>query len=73
MQSVEIRVKGHISKGWSDRLGGLMVSHTVDGDTLLIGSIRDQSALLGLLNKLPDLGLQLLSVMVKVVDTPEVK
>ena len=62
MQSVKIRVKGRLNKGWAERLGGLSISHTMKGNTVLSGCVRDQSALLSVLNKLPDLGLQLLSV-----------
>jgi hypothetical protein len=62
MQSVKIQVKGRVNKGWSERLGGLCICNTLNGNTVLSGCVRDQSALLSVLNKLPDLGLQLLSV-----------
>jgi hypothetical protein len=62
MQQVEIRVKGQIDLDWSDWLGGLKLSHYPDGSTILSGSVRDQAALYGLLSKLSDLGLQLVSV-----------
>lgn len=62
MEYVEIIIKGEIDKDWSDWLGHLDIHHTNDGNTLLSGSIRDQSALHGLLAILPNLGLQLLSV-----------
>ena len=63
MPKVEIRIKGQISKSWSDWLGGLTVSHTAEGETILTGTVRDQSAMYGVLNKLPGLGLQLISVI----------
>jgi len=61
MQSVEIRIKGSIDQGWSDWLGGLTVSYTGQGDTILTGQVRDQAALYGLLEKLSNVGMQLLS------------
>ena len=65
MEYVEIIIKGEIDKDWSDWLGHLDVHHTDDGNTLLSGSIRDQSALHGLLSTLPNLGLKLLNVTSK--------
>ena len=62
MQRIEIRVKGQIDEHWSDWFGGLTITHTEEGETVLNGSIADQAALYGLLSKLRDLGLQLLSV-----------
>jgi hypothetical protein len=61
MQSVEIRVKGQIDQGWSEWVGGLTISYTVQGDTVLTGQVRDQAALYGLLEKLSNVGMQLLS------------
>ncbi len=62
MEEIEVRIKGHINRDWSDWLEGLAIAHTEDGETILTGSLRDQSALLGLLNKLSGLGLPILSV-----------
>ena len=62
MQYVEIRIKGYIDRDWSDWLEGPAIVHTENGETILTGSIRDQSALLGLMNKLSGLGLHILSV-----------
>ena len=62
MQRIEIRIKGQIDRDWSDWIGGLAIAHTAQGETLLTGSVRDQAALYGLLNRLSDLGLQLNSV-----------
>ena len=62
MELVEIHVKGHIADDWSDWLGGLIIAYTRDGETVLSGSVRDQAALRGLLNRIADLGLQLSSV-----------
>ena len=61
MQSVEIRIKGQIDRGWSEWIGGLAISYTEQGDTVLTGQVRDQAALYGLLEKLSNVGMQLLS------------
>lgn len=62
MRQVEIRVKGQMDQDWSDWFGGLAIKHMEQGETVLTGSVRDQSALVGLLNRLSGLGLQLISV-----------
>lgn len=58
---VEIRIKGTLKQDWSDWLEGLSVSNQVNGESILNGQIRDQSALIGLLNRLHGLNLELLS------------
>jgi hypothetical protein len=62
MLRAQIRVKGQIGEHWSDWFEGLTVTHTNQGETVLTGLVIDQSALYGLLAKLRDLGLPLLSV-----------
>ena len=62
MQQIEIRIKGQIDQDWSDWCGGLTITHNEQGETVLSGSIRDQATLRGLLDRLADLGLQLISV-----------
>ena len=62
MQNVEIRVQGQIDRHWSDWLGGLTITHTDQNETVLTGPVVDQAALYGLLAKLRDLGLSVLSV-----------
>ena len=62
MQNVEIRVQGQIDRHWSDWLGGLTITHTDQNETVLTGPVVDQAALYGLLAKLRDLGLPVLSV-----------
>jgi hypothetical protein len=64
----QIRVRGTLDPGWSDWLGGLVVCPQEDGDTLLTGPVRDQAALHGLLAKIRDLGLPLLSLKQVPVD-----
>jgi len=62
MLLAEIQVKGRIDEHWSDWFEGLTVTHTDHDETVLAGLVVDQSALYGLLAKLRDLGLPLLSV-----------
>jgi hypothetical protein len=57
-----IRVKGHLSPQWSDWFDGFTIINCEDGEALLSGIILDQAALYGLLNKISNLGLPLLSV-----------
>jgi hypothetical protein len=58
----QIRVKGHLGHEWTDWFGGLTITLEEDGDTLLTGPVIDQAALHGLLKKVRDLGLPLVSV-----------
>jgi hypothetical protein len=58
----EIRVQGLLDPEWSDWLDGMTIIPRVHGETLLVGPIRDQAALHGLLHKIRDLGLRLLSL-----------
>ena len=58
----QIRVKGHLGPQWTDWFEGLTITLEENGDTLLTGPVVDQSALHGLLRKVRDLGLPLLSV-----------
>jgi hypothetical protein len=57
-----IRVRGCLDPQWSSWFDGLAVTHDEGGDTLLTGPVADQAALHGLLKKVRDLGLPLLSV-----------
>lgn len=58
----EIRLKGQLGNEWASWFGGMSVMLTEDGDTLLTGAVADQAALHGLLKKVRDLGLPLLSL-----------
>jgi hypothetical protein len=58
----EIRLKGHLEARWEQWFDGLIISLEEDGSTLLSGPLADQAALHGILKKVRDLGLTLLSV-----------
>jgi hypothetical protein len=58
----QIRIKGHLGPQWTDWFEGLNITLEVDGDTLLTGPVVDQAALHGLLKKVRDMGLPLVSV-----------
>lgn len=58
----EIRIQGHLDGRWTGWFGGLAITLEEDGNTLMKGPVTDQAALYGLLKKVRDLGLTLLSV-----------
>ena len=61
-QRYEIRVQGHLDARWADWVEGLAFTHEVDGTTILAGPLVDQAALHGLLTRIRDLGLPLVSL-----------
>lgn len=58
----QIIVQGHLDAGWEDWFDGLSITNAADGTAVLVGQIRDQAALHGVLMKIRDLGLPLLAV-----------
>ena len=64
MQHVEVRVKGQVNATWSDWLGGMTNTLTGRGETVLAGDVRDQAALRGLIDRIADLGVELVSVAI---------
>jgi len=71
----QIRIKGHLDPRWTKWFGGLTITLEDNGDTLLTGPVVDQAALHGLLRKVRDLGMQLISVTSVEpgqIDTPDV-
>jgi len=72
----EIRLKGYLDARWADQFEHMSFSHASDGTTILAGPVVDQAALYGLLRKVRDLGLPLLSVIqidATSVDRPDVQ
>ena len=59
----QIRIKGQLGREWTDWFGGLTLTALDNGETLLTGAVVDQAALHGVLRKVRDVGLPLLSVI----------
>ena len=66
----EIRVKGHLDSRWAAWFDGLSLTNSSDGTTLICGPVADQAALHGLLQKVRDMGLPLISVTQVPSDQP---
>ena len=58
----QFRLKGHLDESWAEWLSDMSIDQRPDGTTLVTGHIADQTALFGLLSRLRDLGMPLLSV-----------
>jgi hypothetical protein len=67
----QIRIKGHLGCHWADRFEELIITQEGDGTTLLTGPVVDQAALYGLLRRIRDLGITLLSVNSSGADPPD--
>ena len=59
----EIRLEAHLGRQWTDWFGGLSITLEDNGETLLTGPVVDQAALHGLIKKVRDLGMPLVSVV----------
>ena len=59
----QIRIEGHLGPKWTDWFGGLSITLEDNGETLLTGPVVDQAALHGLLRKVRDLGMPLISAI----------
>ena len=59
----DIRLQGHLDTRWAAWFGGLSLTHQSDGTTVIHGPVADQAALHGLLQKVRDTGLRLVSVI----------
>ena len=68
----EIRVKGHLDSRWAAWFDGLSLTHDSDGTTVISGPVLDQAALHGLLHKVRDVGIPLLSIAQVNPDEPDV-
>jgi hypothetical protein len=72
----EIRIKGHLDNRWAAWFEGLTITLEDDGNSLLTGPVIDQAALHGLLKKVRDLGMPLISVSPvepSSLDKPDIK
>jgi hypothetical protein len=63
MMIYQFRIKGHLGRQWTDWFDGLTITQEDNGDTLLTGPVVDQAALHGLLRKVRDLGMPLISAI----------
>lgn len=68
----EIRIQGHLDARWADWFDGLSLTNEIGGTTIIVGPVLDQAALHGLLQKVRDLGLPLVSVAQVGPDQPDV-
>jgi hypothetical protein len=59
----QIRIEGHLGPQWTNWFGGLTLTREEGGETLLTGPVADQAALHGLLRKVRDLGMPLISAI----------
>ncbi len=64
MRQAVIRIAGHLDPKWTEWFEGFTVIHTAEGQTLLSGEVVDQAAFYGVIAKLRDLGVSLISVSI---------
>ena len=68
MLHVELRVEGQLDPKWAEWLEGLTITHAGNTETVLAGSVKDQAELYGLIAKLRDIGMKLISVQSTATD-----
>ena len=68
-QIYQIRIEGHTSLDWSASFDEVTIQHTQDGQTILTGTLPDQTALHGVLMRIRDMGLSL--VEIKRIENPQ--
>jgi hypothetical protein len=73
MQRAEIRIAGHLDPKWAEWFEGFDLTYTENGETILTGCVADQAALYGLIAKLRDLGVVLISVNFDLLTDPHIK
>jgi len=61
-QRYEITISGHLTSQWREIFGGMEIASLAEGNTRICGELPDQAALYGLLRRLSDLGMSLISV-----------
>jgi hypothetical protein len=69
----EIRVEGHFSEQWSDWFEGLTICNEPGGEATLTGALDDQTALMGILNRITALNITLVAVKRVLLEPPESK
>ena len=69
--TVEIKIQGHLDPTWADWLDGFTITHTENNETILTGTVDDQAALYGIMAKLRDLGVKLISASFSDPDAEE--
>lgn len=69
MKYAEIKIKGMINTDWSDWFNGLQIRH-ITGDSLLQGAVADMAAVYGVIDKLKNLGMEIISVNVTDAEEP---
>jgi len=68
---LNIQVAGHLDASWLESFNGLQMRHLEDGTTELFGTVVDQAALHGMLNRVRDVGLTMLAVTAETTDTAD--
>jgi hypothetical protein len=68
-----IRVEGQVGPEWSEWFGGMTIAYDETNETILSGQVVDQAALYGILNKIRDLGLPLLSILREAPSSSELR